>query len=76
MPDILLHETAVSWVRNAMRRTKPVCLPWEETPEQWSRRMLQCVDEVNRSCDVEGLCRRFHDRIDECLAEGGNRLSY
>ena len=33
MPDLLLHETAVSWVRGALRRTRPEVLSWLETPE-------------------------------------------
>ena len=75
MPDLLLHETAVSWVRGVLRRTKPEALPWLETPEQWSRRMMQAVGEAN-SKDVEGLCLQFPDRIDECLACDGARLAY
>ena len=76
MPDLLLHETAVSCVRSELRRTKPAVLPWLETPEQWSNRMMGAVDAVNLSKDVDALCMQFPDRIEECLAEGGKRLSY
>ena len=75
MPDSLLHETAVSWVRGVLRRLKPEVLPWLETPEQWSRRMMQAADEANNN-DVAGLCLQFPDRTDECLASDGARLAY
>ena len=52
----------------------PEVLPWLETPEQWSRRMMQAVGEANNK-DVEGLCLQFPDRIDERLACDGTRLA-
>ena len=77
MPDLLLHETAVSWLRGALRKMKPEVAPWPETPAQWSRRMMKAVAEVNDgSKDVEALCMQFPDRIEECLAEKGGRLDY
>ncbi len=76
MPDLLLHETAVSWLRGVLRRTKPDVVPWMETPQQWSRRMMNALDECNRSKDVEGLCLQFPGRVEECLAEEGARLDY
>ena len=74
MPDLVLHETAVSWFRAEMRRTKVECLPWLETPEQWSRRAMRAIDAVNLSCDVAGLCRQFRERLDDCIGAGGDRL--
>ena len=58
-----------------LRRTKPDFVPWQETPQQLSRRM-KALDERNRSNDVEGLCMQFPDRVEECIAEEGARLSY
>ena len=75
MPDLLLHETAVSWVRNKLRRAKPETMPWKETPAQWSRRMMAAVGEANLG-DVDGLCRQFPERLEECVAAGGNKLDY
>ena len=77
MPDVLLHETAVSWLRNTLRRTKPEVVPWLETPVQWSKRMMVVVGEVNAGAkDVDGLCMSFPDRVAECLAEDGGRLRH
>ena len=75
MPDLLLHETAVSWVRSALRRSKPEVLPWKETPEQWSRRMLRAVEAANQH-DAEALCADFQNRVEECLVANGAKLSY
>ncbi len=74
MPDLLLHETAVSWIRSALWRSKPEVVPWMETPEQWSRRMMKAVDAASQK-DVEGLCRSFPDRVGECILADGARLS-
>ena len=77
MPDLLLHETAVSWLRGVLRKTKPVVPPWRESPAQWSRRMMDAVAVVNDGTkDVDGLCMQFVDRLEECLAKRGARLSY
>ena len=75
MPDLVLHERAVSWVRGALRRSKPEVLPCKETPAQWSRRMLRAVDAANRH-DAEALCADFQNRLEECLAANGAKLSY
>ena len=75
MPDLLLHETAVSWVRNALRRAKPETMPWKESPAQWSRRMMQAVGEANLG-DVDGLCHQFPERVEECIAVDGGKLDY
>ena len=76
MPDLLLHETVVSWLRASFRKTKPVCNPWSETPEQWSRRMMLAVDAANAHEGREALARQFMDRVDECFDAGGDRLNY
>ena len=76
MPDLLLHETAVSWLRGVLGSTKPEVAPWKETPAQWSRRVMKALDEVDQNYDAEALCRQFPDRVEECFAAEGARLSY
>ena len=75
MGDLLLHETAVAWFRNRMRRTKPIVHPWEESRSQWAERAASCVRAVNAENDVSGLCREFPMRLSACLEQGGERLS-
>ena len=74
MGDLLLHETAVSWFRNVLRRLKPEVLPWEETQAQWLRRANKAVAFVNREYNVAGLCRQFPRRIQDLVDGDGERL--
>ena len=75
MPDLLLHETAASWVCNALRRIKPETMPWKESPAQWSRRMMQAVGEANLG-DVDGLCRSFKQRVQKIVERDGDRIRH
>ena len=74
MGDVLLHETAVSWFRNVLRRLKPEVLPWEETQTQWLRRASKAVAFVNKEYNVAGLCRQFPQSIQDLVDSGGERL--
>ena len=74
MGDLLLHETAVSWVRNRLRRIRPQRVPWEETIAQWASRMSEAVAYANTHHKVDDLCRAFPDRLSKCIAVGGGRL--
>lgn len=72
--DVLLHETAVSWVRARLQRLKPDGCPWEETREQWVARLRKVVRSVNKECKVNDLCCAFPTRMQELKANGGDRL--
>ena len=74
MGDLLLHETAVSWVRNHLRRNKPHCLPWMETEEQWGKRVEDAVEHVNSRFNVRNLCLAFPKRLRMCADGSGGRL--
>ena len=54
-------------------KTKPP-RPWEETREAFKARMRGIAQEVNASCDVEGLCRGFVKRLEEVVELKGGRL--
>ena len=56
MGDMLLHETAVAWLRRRMRAERPVCVPWEETRVQWAHRAKRVVDHINSHYDVAAPC--------------------
>ncbi len=75
MQDVLLHETAVSWMRTRLGRTTPTKC-WEETREQYGRRLKRCCDEVNKDCDVEGLCNGLPKRMRQLQEKDGDRLKY
>ena len=75
IPDALLHETAVSWLRNRLVVTAPA-RRWEETPEELSKRLHQAAKHANDLYNVSGLCRKFSGRLSELVNEtAGDRLS-
>ena len=74
MGDILLHETAVAWLRRGLRREKPCVTPWEETQVQWAQRARRVVQRINVEFDVKGLCAEFPQRLDAVAASQGERL--
>ena len=56
--DVLLHETAVAWLRTGLTATTPKS-PETETAEEYYARLLEVCADVNRRCDVKGLCKGF-----------------
>ena len=71
LQEVLLHETAVSWLRCRLGRSAPA-QSWLETREQYGARLKRCCDEINKDLDVDDLCRAFPKRcklLDD--AEGG-----
>ena len=74
LADVLLHETAVSWLRKEEEQTRPV-RPWEESPNELEERLQQGVRRINREFDVRGLCMELPDRLHALVVEaGGDRL--
>ena len=71
--DVLLHETAVSWIRKKLTATTPK-RPWLESREQYAARLRQVVADINRSYAVGALCQRFPDRLHELIRRQGDRL--
>ena len=71
--DVLLHETAVAWIRRRERLTVP-SRAWEETREEFSTRIMGLVREFNRDYDVESLCRQFPRRLQLLVDGGGKKL--
>ena len=73
MPDLHLHETAVSWIRYRLERTLP-CSPWKETVEEFSARLKEIALDINENLNVEGLCWKFPGRVNEVIDREGDRL--
>ena len=72
--DVVLHETAVAWIRARLRKEKPVGVPWEESQQQWSQRVRRVVKRINETYDVNGLCSEFPERLEKVVAGEGERL--
>ena len=58
LQELMLHETAVSWVRDRLKKTLPrKC--WEETEEAYGARLKEAAPHINSTHGVEGLCMEF-----------------
>ena len=73
LQDVLLHETAVSWLRRRLERSTPTKC-WEESRQAYGRRLKRCCEEVNKECDVKGLYNAFPKRIKLLKKKEGERL--
>ena len=73
MADVLLHETAVSWLRRREEATRPRA-PWTETPGALAERLQRAVTHVNNSFNVRGLCLELPARFRALVESHGDRL--
>ena len=73
--DVLLHETAISWLRLRLKQTDPK-EAWLETREQFTTRIKQCAEFINKEYDVAGLCLSFVSRINTLVEKEGDRLHH
>jgi hypothetical protein len=71
--DVMLHETAVAWIRRKFTETTPR-RPWQETREQYAARLRRVVTQINSTHQVGGLCRKLGFRVDELIRRQGDRL--
>ena len=71
--EMMLHETAVSWIRRGLTWTLPP-KPWEGTPTEFARRLRAVVEDINARHRVEGLCRELPQRVQALHAAQGGRL--
>ena len=75
IPDLLLHETAVGWIRNYLRKHPFARSGTLDVQEARLRKLLkQCADHINAHYDVDRLCDRFPARLQEMIDKGGQRL--
>ena len=75
VPDLLLHETAVGWIRNYLRNHPFDRSGSLDDQERILRKLLkQCTTHINAKYDVDGLCYRFPARLQEMIDKGGGRL--
>ena len=74
LQELMLHETSVAWIRHRLAKSVPT-RAWEESRDAYTARLKGVVDDINRNCDVEGLCRAFMTRINKLVERKGGRLS-
>jgi len=69
--EMMLHETAVAWIRDREKKTMPA-RPWQETAAEYRTRIKAICQHINDNHDVEGLCKEFPARLQMLVdAEGG-----
>ena len=72
--QLLLHETAVSWVKYRLARTLPA-KAWEESVDQFGTRLRSIANDINAQMNVEGLCKEFPARVEAVLEQGGDNIA-
>ena len=72
LQDFLLHETAMAWVRERLKKTVPK-RPWSETVA-YHARLRTCAAHCNAKYKIENLCREVPWRIQELANRQGDRL--
>ena len=74
LQEIMLHETAVAWMRERLKKTLPRC-PWEESVDAHRARLKGAAAHVNEMFDVDGLCRELPQRLQALRQSGGDRIA-
>ena len=74
MQEVMLHETAVAWIRHRLTQTTPA-QAWLETRPEYEARLKRVVADINANLNVEGLCHGLPKRLEKLIASGGGRLS-
>ena len=73
LQDLMLHETAVAWVRNREKVTQPE-EPWTETVQEFAARLRGISAYSNQHYDVDGLCRELPMRLQKLKDNAGDRI--
>ena len=73
LEDLMLHETAVAWLRLLLARSTPA-RPWQETREDYATRLRGACGHANEKYDVTGLCQELPQRLQKLVDQEGDRL--
>ena len=77
LPDVLLHETAVAWVRGFFKkRPFKVKKKVKHNPTLFEKMLRQCELHINKNYDVTGLCKAFPRRVEALIKAKGDRLRH
>ena len=74
MQELMLQETAVSWIQLRSGCSVPK-KAWEENREAFTARLKKICEDIKETLDVEGLCRDLLPRIEKLVARKGDRLA-
>jgi hypothetical protein len=74
LSDLMLHETAVAWIRKLERQTVPK-KSWEETPDELISRLKRIAAKINKEYKVTNLCRELPARVATLAKKRGRKLN-
>ena len=74
LQEVMLHETAVSWIRYQEEQTRPK-EPWLESVDDYASRLKGIAQNINKRYDVEQLCKDLPKRVKKVIEEEGDRIS-
>ena len=75
LKELMLHETAMAWVANRLKVTRPA-KAWEETEAEFGERLRGVAEYINTHYDVESLRKDFPHRVAALQHAEGDRLKY
>ena len=70
---VLLHETAVTWIRRRETFARPE-EPWKESPQELGVHLHSIAQDMNENCNVGGLCLQLPQRLIDLAGREGDRL--
>ena len=73
LQELMLHETAMAWVNNRVKVTRPA-ETWKDTEAEFGERLRSVAEFINATYDVESLCRGLPHRIAKLRNAQGYRL--
>ena len=74
LQEVMLHETAVAWMRTRLAQTVPK-KAWEESVDAYGSRLKTCAAFINSHYNVKNLCRELPQRLHALQDSGGDRLA-
>ena len=74
LQEVMLHETAVAWMRNRLTKTLPL-QAWAETQDEYRARLKVCAAYINDNYDVPGLCNGLPKRLAALKDADGDRIA-
>ena len=70
---MMLHETAMAWVRDRLKKAVPE-VAWEEAVEEFGARLKEVAIHVEREYEVAALCRALPGRVAQLNERKGDRI--
>ena len=74
LQEVMLHETAVAWMRLRLTKTLPKHA-WTETEDEYRARLKLCAAYINENYNVAGLCKGLPKRLATLKEREGDRIA-